>query len=323
MTRQTLFLILTLSSSNIATSQISTTKIKEAKPVLDQTPYDSTDNFLGINTHKYIGQELYLKGKAESLRKYGYDKFVKDYKKPYLTNTKNVYKCCDGYNSKYDELAGKYFTVLAVIPHPKAKENKALYGSKFFLKLKEKESGDIVYNEYNAGSKYSFPFIVVGYFEKSKTRYIGTEYVLRGRNWEDKKLEMYDIQTGKSVDFSAGTIWKCVDFTIEEKYYELSLILESSKGERLAYSMSNVWKGTYFGFPKSDADKYKEKFSADNWYLILAGKVKIGMTTEMCELSWGKPKDINQTITEGKNTEQWVYSDNYLYFDNGILSAMQ
>ncbi|MFX9016039.1 hypothetical protein ABTN29_20430 [Acinetobacter baumannii] len=34
---------------------------------------------------------------------------------------------------------------------------------------------------------------------------------------------------------------------------------------------------------------------------ILEGKVKIGMTKEMCLLAWGEPKKINETITAGKN----------------------
>lgn len=67
----------------------------------------------------------------------------------------------------------------------------------------------------------------------------------------------------------------------------------------------------------------RKNLGNDDWQLILDGKVKIGMTKEMCDLSWGKPKSINETITSGKKSEQWVYSDNYLYFDNGILTAMQ
>jgi hypothetical protein len=47
------------------------------------------------------------------------------------------------------------------------------------------------------------------------------------------------------------------------------------------------------------------------------------MTKEMCKLSWGEPEKINETITAGQKSEQWVYSDNYLYFDNGKLRAIQ
>ena len=36
---------------------------------------------------------------------------------------------------------------------------------------------------------------------------------------------------------------------------------------------------------------------------------------------WGVPDKINETITS--KIEQWVYSDNYLYLDNGKLTAIQ
>jgi len=320
--KTTLTILLTALTVTTTFGQITTTKVATTTETVDNTPYDSLDNFVGKNPRKYIGQELYLIGKSESLRQYGYEGFYIDYNKSKLAKGA-IYKCCDSYNSKYDALNGKYFKVLDVINHPKAKEDELLYGSKFYLKLEEKESKDIVYFEYRSTSIYSFPFIVVGYFEKAKTRYIGTEHVLRGRNWIEKNPEMYDIQNGKPVDFSAGTIWKCVDFTIEEKYYNLSLILENSKGERLAFSMDNILKGVNFAFSKIDADKYKQKFGDENWNLILNGKTKIGMTQEMCRLSLGSPKSINETITSEKKTEQWVYSDGYLYFDNGILTAIQ
>ena len=45
--------------------------------------------------------------------KYGYDGFLTDYNKSKFDG--GVYKCCDSYNSKYDELAGKYFKVLKLL----------------------------------------------------------------------------------------------------------------------------------------------------------------------------------------------------------------
>ncbi len=318
-----LTILVTVLMTTICLGQIKTTKIAPVNKMIKNTTYDSLNNFVGENVRKYIGQELYLKGVSESLRKYGYGGFIKDYTKDKYINKTNIYKCCDGNKSKYEALKGKYFKVLDVLVHPKAEENESIYGSQYYLKLEEKESKDILYYKYSSNSRYSFPFIVVGYFEKAKLRYIGTEYVLRGRNWVNNKTEMYDIQNGKPVDFSAGTIWKCVDFAIEEKYYELSLILENSNSEQLAFSMDNVLKGIYFAFPKVEADKYKQKFGEENWNLVLNGKVKIGMTKEMCELSWGEPKDVNNTITSGNKSEQWVYENNYLYFDNNKLTAIQ
>jgi len=43
--------------------------------------------------------------------------------------------------------------------------------------------------------------------------------------------------------------------------------------------------------------------------------VSIGMTEEeVIQSSWGKPMDINRTITDSGTHEQWVYDNyNYLY----------
>lgn len=53
---------------------------------------------------------------------------------------------------------------------------------------------------------------------------------------------------------------------------------------------------------------------------------RIGMTKEQVinRTSWGRPYDINRTITAGRTHEQWVYGNRrYLYFDNGVLTAIQ
>lgn len=53
--------------------------------------------------------------------------------------------------------------------------------------------------------------------------------------------------------------------------------------------------------------------------------VRIGMTKQqVLDSSWGKPGHINTTTTANGTHEQWVYGGgNYLYFDNGILTAIQ
>jgi hypothetical protein len=72
----------------------------------------------------------------------------------------------------------------------------------------------------------------------------------------------------------------------------------------------------------------KSSFSKTIQNKIIERKVWIGMTKEMALLSWGKPDDINKTTTAYGVSEQWVYrySDykaQYLYFKNGILTAIQ
>ncbi|MFK4997947.1 hypothetical protein ACI2OX_12445 [Bacillus sp. N9] len=53
--------------------------------------------------------------------------------------------------------------------------------------------------------------------------------------------------------------------------------------------------------------------------------VSIGMTKEeVLTEGWGRPKKINKTTTANGTNEQWVYDNyNYLYFEDGILIAIQ
>lgn len=62
------------------------------------------------------------------------------------------------------------------------------------------------------------------------------------------------------------------------------------------------------------------KYGNSNGSLIINNKVKIGMSSEMCEESWGKPFDKSKIIEENKNIEIWFYfGGNTLYFLNDKL----
>ena len=304
--------------SQLSYAQITTTKVAENKEEITTEPYDSLKNFLEKDVYKYIGQDLYLKGKSESLRKYGYDGFSLDYTKSTLSNKSNVYKCCDSYNSKYDDLAGKYFNVIAVHKHPKAEESEYLYGKKFYLELKEKESGDKVYFEYDTQYEHSFPFIVVGFFEKLKKLAVGQKFVFGNTQLRFGDDEL-DVKTGNKITFKLGEKWECIDVTIEEKYYTLSLLLKDNQGQIMAigYEMAIGENKFHDVFTEKEADMHEKKFGKTNWDKILNDKVVVGFTEEMVVLSWGKPEKINRA----SYGDQWVYDGQYLYFENGKLKS--
>ena len=65
------------------------------------------------------------------------------------------------------------------------------------------------------------------------------------------------------------------------------------------------------------------KYGESNGSLILQGKVVIGMTKEQCIEALGNPNRINRTTTVSTIYEQWVYSNKYLYFENGKLVTIQ
>jgi len=57
--------------------------------------------------------------------------------------------------------------------------------------------------------------------------------------------------------------------------------------------------------------------------LIANGKVKIGMTKEMCKAAWGNPFNINKTTTANNVMEIWNYINRKLIFLNSKLIEIQ
>lgn len=74
-------------------------------------------------------------------------------------------------------------------------------------------------------------------------------------------------------------------------------------------------------------DLMERDCEADKRQEILDKKpnLRIGMTAKQVRDSsnWGSPQKVNRTTTVGRVTEQWVYSDGFLYFTNGRLTAIQ
>ncbi len=69
-------------------------------------------------------------------------------------------------------------------------------------------------------------------------------------------------------------------------------------------------------FSFKDPKKKYPKIKSEIWTVIQNESMRLGMTKEEAELSWGKPKEI---IMSG-STEQWVYeTSGTLTFKNGII----
>jgi hypothetical protein len=96
----------------------------------------------------------------------------------------------------------------------------------------------------------------------------------------------------------------CGKFQLKSYYDKVKAISISAKNKRKA--------------------ELTRKYGASNAEIILQGKIRIGMTKNMCRDSWGEPDDINKTITSYGTNEQWVYGYSYVYFDeNGQITAIQ
>lgn len=56
---------------------------------------------------------------------------------------------------------------------------------------------------------------------------------------------------------------------------------------------------------------------------IIKHEYWVGMNSLQAFESLGRPQKINETVTTFGTTQQWVYSDKYLYFENDILTSYQ
>jgi len=329
MKKSLIIVIIILIGLNQAHAQISTKK-KANKMISSMSSFEGTRNYLGENVHQYIGQELYLTNNPMSVREFGYTGFIHDYTRSLCESSNTSFQRHDSHslNSEYEKLAGRYFLVLDVIKHPKA-DSDSLYKNKSFFKLKAKDNGDIVYYEYISDNEASFPFIVVDFFQRKKKEFVGKDYFLKQYSGHYYWEEPTDINTGHPIYLSFSTIWKCIDFVVEEELWKLALILENKNGEQLLIylDMADGRYGYSWIVEKSQVELYQKIYGAQNWRLILSGEVKLGMTKEMCTLSWGTPYEINKIISKKVIHEQWVYrkkysSDRYLYFENDKLTAI-
>ncbi|MUV02087.1 hypothetical protein GN157_00045 [Flavobacterium rakeshii] len=87
-----------------------------------------------------------LEKKPESV-KYGYDNFYED------KSLKTKYACCDSYNSKYDNLVNRIFTVTKV----------DMISGYFILTLTDDK--ETLYFKYEPGYRFKYPFEVIGGLE--------------------------------------------------------------------------------------------------------------------------------------------------------------
>lgn len=56
--------------------------------------------------------------------------------------------------------------------------------------------------------------------------------------------------------------------------------------------------------------------------------ISVGMTSEEVREAWGRPSDINRTISKHGTREQWVYKvglygAKYVYLEDGIVTTIQ
>lgn len=229
------------------------------------------------------------------------------------------------------------------------------------LILRNDKTKDTVYFCSGSTGESAPNLILVPYFIKQQLQYKGKEMTYAEGRWDlVNDWHINDLKTGKELHFSSPQDflkmkWKCSDVTLLKcsqvgycpggfATYSLYCVLDNDLGNEIAVTPNSGWitkeaynknmhekelqeqklKQEQQAEEERDREQLINKFGQHNGELIAEGKVKIGMTPEMCRLAWGEPWDIEKTTTAAGTKEHWFYSWKYnLYFENGVLVKIE
>jgi len=316
MTLKTLFISLVLSWTILMPStSVAQRSIGDVK----KEPKVATDDIADVPVKLWLGKKFIFLEKPKSSQKYGFD----------LHLVKNFYAHRSSYDSdletdvtsnlRYDKFVGRIMTVVDIEDKP-------------FDSIITFQGDETKRNIYGKPYKGRIDGIaLIDDMEKAKTRWLGkTVYA------KLKAIITYSAEFDKFGDVKVQVAEPLKVSDLWWGFYSIDplwLIVETSKGERgfisFAYSWTNIYRDWWKDYrPWEDKffeenPKVKFKWTDDVWNLISSGKVKLEMTKEQVQLSWGRPKKVNEDIYQGSVREQWVYDSQYLYFENDQLTAMQ
>lgn len=311
------------------------------KPRVQETiaPYDSLRNIHTDNCKQLVGQDIYFLPN----QLYQNDG---DYNLDILTtrptgpaslskdrdgaNVYQPYECRYGdIKTSYAGLVQKKFKIVGYI------EVQGNIGKQWpYLILENPLDGSNLYMEANLIHENKTPFIILGYFDKLKQKYIGRDYK------PDFMANLFNLETNTLVRQNIPDSLHCIDLTILDKQWNpVAFIFQDADSTKYYAELENVvdrghgfrdlaeYRAVELECQQREAEHRRamiSKYGSTNGTLIAEGRVRIGFTKQMCIDAWGEPKKKNKTTTRYGTREQWVYSANsYLYFEGNKLTTIQ
>lgn len=338
-----LTLIVIIGSYPYSNAQISIRTEANATKIKQVEKYDSLSNFdlnYDIIANEYQTEEIALTNINGQFKQFiGQSIYIL----PFTQKELSFKKKWGSSDTENDKLRGKYYTIDGFEFNLDENYTGMYKLNKVIFKLR---------NEDGKKSKWEVAYyslddaLLVGYYEKLKQKYVGNSFIYTGRATGkgsqfivEPKLDhsAIDTKTKQIINLQDKSEWLCADIQLvdDEITMQLYAILTNSDGNEIKARIENRFltngetNAAFFScfMEKNKFLKWKdsivEKYGLEYGLLIIKKKVKIGMSDEMCLESWGKPNSKNRTILDGKETEQWIYSNSYLYFDNGVLTAIQ
>ena len=274
--------------------------------VIEQSDTTKKDCFTYRPIEEWVGEKFIFLPASKRGKKYGYQSF-KGGKGPYGSPT-------------YEECVGRIGTIIKI---------EKSYGTVNKIIMKMDDNG----KTYSADiySETVADIAPIADIDSARSRWLGKTLWYKGT-----ELVTYDSQTDEFNSTKLKKYSPVKVINIIAGWYNFTpvrFILQANSG---AEGFTNVnLSGTNVSYILRDNSRFDKYFFEEDprvtyewsnnvWSAIEDEKVFIGMTSQQAEMSWGKPDSINKTIVGSGTDEQWVYnSGSYLYFENGILTAIQ
>jgi len=291
-----------ISLTNLSSAQRSVGKVNKDTKIADP-------NLIDIPIEQWIGKRFVFLEQRKKLQKYGYSDFSES---KVLHSLKNL---------KYSDYVGRVIRVVDV-----GQED---YSFRIITFVEEKSNKKIYAEAYNGCIR---GIALLDEIEKAKKKWMGKTVYSKARKilTYNEKLDKYGevkVKIGeplKVVDIFRGFAWEnnrlwVVVRTQDAKEGFIKTRFSWTNSYTDEWTDKRPWEDELFGFNP----RVKYKWSEEIWGLINNGKIRIGMNQEQVRLSWGKPQEINKDIYGSSVHEQWIYGEQYLYFEGGKLTAMQ
>lgn len=276
---------------------------------------------LVTDTMVWLGEEVIFLPQPEKGQKYGYQQWG---------YTKKIGASPKSFGIKHNELAGKNGEIVDI-----RKDERLPY---IYTTVRLKDSEKLVVNKSLSGYRESSDkrdrINDVGFIKEfnlaqgaigtevwsNRVTYISTTTIKPEGGAYFGKLSISNLERCKVVSLNWGfTSLAPIRFNLvcdgnKSGFWDGSMHAENAIGIHLPFPIA--WHA-------KDPKTMYPQWSAEIWKAVETAKIKIGMTPEMAEMSWGKPKKINQDVGSWGIHEQWIYDEQYLYFENGKLTSFQ
>lgn len=298
--------------------QTSTVQIAPKVSTSQKQPFDSTKNIPFITQlDSYVGQLVYFPGIKDHNLGYRlyYNKQGRRYGSPAPGN---------GNYTAFEDLYGKYFYVDSI------KDNNGSFSSirpKTIIFKNRDDPDDILQYEMPRDTRLVKDWITVSFYNYIRS-FIGQKYYLLEKVFEEFEghygmrycLYPYDIETGNEIELNGSDLWEFIDISENADDQTLIAIFKNQAGQTSYCSIFDLGKtdnGSYKLFPQEEYNRLTKKYGSKYTKMLLNREYGIGMPEELFRLLMGAPSSVNHSSYQ----DQWVYSGNYFYFQNGKLTA--